>query len=1509
MKLDISTYQSSPSTVSASLTYILIGLLTFITYSSFSQISVTTSNTTDLSIENLVNDMLIGSGIKVTNVRIIGSEKSIGVFDDAMSDIQINQGIVLSTGKVSSIDMANNSENTGSTADQNFVGSDDDLQALSSNELKEVTGIEIEFIPQSSALEFKYVFASEEYPEFNCSKFNDIFAFFVSGPNPDGGTYDRHNIALVPDVNDPTGETFTDFPVWTNSVNNGIIGEGTNNDFCDKENESLAFSQYYNDNTGSLTFTFDGFLDVFKAKADLVPCEVYTIKIIIGDSNDFDFDSAVFLEANSLGTEEYTLFSNIGPDNTLYEGCQAGQIGVRFDQPVSETTEITIDILQSESSATADVDYQLSQPSVIVPAGESEATVDIRALIDEDIESTEIIKIVAGNSVCAIDTIVINVSDNRLERLFSDFHDQSICQPRSLASLGLPEKQDETLVFNSSFNIQDFGGPNDASIGVTTEIMIAGNYNFGNIIENICLDGISHPNLAEIKIVLQSPTGRYIGLVNPGQLSGNVFGELICLNDYIDLSKILQRVDGDLSGTWTLIIEDIELNQDRGSIDRVSFILNNPDELTYEIMDQNNDPVDLTTVVSMDDTFILSSADANGCTYLDTITITMIESVAPPINLTCQEIDRDRLLFSWSHEEPEVTFEIMVNENQEWMSIDQMSSFEIGDLSAGRTVTFAVRAISGMCNSIEERLLCGTPECIMPDIQILRRSNNTSSCDPNGLVEISSVTTKGPYQYIIDDVVYNNPIIDNLSQGDYTVTLIDGYGCDADIDFSIEGSPALKVEVEVENAYCGLQGFADLFITGGRPPFRYSWSNGSTENSAFGLDPGIYIYTITDNEGCEFVDSVEIFTSEAISIENIRTTDLSCALSNNGSISFDIVGGQSPIDISIYDSGDEEIDSTRYDELDVGEYQIVISDAFGCEDEGFFSITAPEPLAVTPQVVNNTCGNSNDGSLNLEISGGTGPYMIQWLDGSNGPLRQRLPAGRYDYIVTDAMGCDYQDVIEVSDLDTFIVDITTQDLSCFEALDGRISITENRGQIDQIIFDQDGINTANANLSAGRYCLTIISDTGCAIDTCITISQPAPIRTTTSITNNICFGSNDGAIQLDILNGDGPFVINDGAIEMTTDRQVMLDDLAPGMYTFDIIDVRGCLTSTIVEVMAAEQVSIDAIKTDNDCKGQTVGLIEMDISGINDPFEVIWQSHDSIVREGRVISSLSAGSYTASIITSRGCFYTYTTSINEPEEAISATAGIVDVSCFGAQDGQINVSVDGAAGSVSYMLNNGPPINDNRFSNLDEGLYMIEVTDQSDCSFVISDISIAEPEEFIVSLNTDTFTYEFQDVDVVLTLSGAQGDYDLFWQSDPVGQVPCMSCDSFTIYNIESTVIVALESIDDAGCVAYDEKRIFVQRANHIEVPSAFSPNGDNLHDQLHVYGTPGAIIQEFKIYDREGVNLYTLFDSQTNQKMEGWDGIYRGEVMPAGTYMWTAHVLFPDGRSNSYSGSTHVLR
>ena len=244
---------------------------------------VTDATTAPFTPENLITNIFLGQGVEVLSVNYSGAPQAVGYFKNGQQAIGIDRGILLTTGR------AAGECNTGSyganclgndfaSNSNSILTSDPDLASIATGDLKDLTVYTIKFVPTGDTVQFNYVFASEEYPEFSCSSFNDVFGFFISGPGINGPfSNNGENIATIPGTTQAV------------SINNIHPQNGA---ACPP-----SFLQYYNDNNGiALQPVYDGYTDVFTATAVVTPCETYTIKLAVADVT-----QAYFWKQNHLG--------------------------------------------------------------------------------------------------------------------------------------------------------------------------------------------------------------------------------------------------------------------------------------------------------------------------------------------------------------------------------------------------------------------------------------------------------------------------------------------------------------------------------------------------------------------------------------------------------------------------------------------------------------------------------------------------------------------------------------------------------------------------------------------------------------------------------------------------------------------------------------------------------------------------------------------------------------------------------------------------------------------------------------------------------------------------------------------------------------------------------------------------------------------------------------------------------------------------------------------------------
>ena len=374
--------------------------------------------------EGLV-EILVGEGVEFSNVTFSGFDCSAGFFNGP-SNIGFESGLVMATNGLEGITPGGFGGGFGGPGVDEDLTEQLEIVNASATNLNNLIVIEFDFIPTSDVVTFEYVFASNEYPGYTCSQFNDIFGFFLSGPGITGGFEDNAiNIALVPNPDDPT--TYTNTPVIINTINSGAPSFGDSAP-CDNIDPNWQdYSIFFTDNNTSETVSYPGFTVPLVATANVTACLTYHIKLAIADVADGALNSAVFLKENSFNSPppiEFVVESNtvniFNSDSeyidNLYEGC--GEASIIFERPEAIEGDIVFDF-QTSGEATDLVDFYLTNAlnnQIVMLDGESSVSLDILATYDELNEGYEelIIEILPVDYGCYEtdpDTVIFQLHD------------------------------------------------------------------------------------------------------------------------------------------------------------------------------------------------------------------------------------------------------------------------------------------------------------------------------------------------------------------------------------------------------------------------------------------------------------------------------------------------------------------------------------------------------------------------------------------------------------------------------------------------------------------------------------------------------------------------------------------------------------------------------------------------------------------------------------------------------------------------------------------------------------------------------------------------------------------------------------------------------------------------------------------------------------------------------------------------------------------------------------------
>ena len=511
-----------------------------------------------------------------------------------------------------------------------------------------------------------------------------------------------------------------------------------------------------------------------------------------------------------------------------------------------------------------------------------------------------------------------------------------------------------------------------------------------------------------------------------------------------------------------------------------------------------------------------------------------------------------------------------------------------------------------------------------------------------------------------------------------------------------------------------------------------------------------------------------------ITISNIEVTPSTCDGSMDGAISIDIEGGISPF---TFDWNPVNTNSSNIAGLITGSYDCIIEDASGCQT-AVNNIHVGVDQALSYQLENIkdvTCLDTDNGSIEISVEGGSGDYIYSWNSGSsNSPSISGLSVGIYVCTITDILGCeivtDSFNVVEAEIFSAFIDSI--KHLSCFEDQSGYLRVnTTGISPVERIEWSNGAIDVSEiSNLESNTYGVTVSSSDGCqsSVDL-IVITQPDELQFSfEAIEDVICFGGSDGSVDIVITGGTLPYEINWNNGDTTED----ISNLSSGFYFANITDDNGCdinTNSVLVSEFSPIELAIDSINH-VECPGSLDGFLEIQASGGGGEYEYFWNNVN--FADNNKIENAPAGIYTVTVVDRFGCKSMVTNfEIEELDEPIQLFFTIVDPNaCHGDETADIIIQANDFNPPLEFNWSNGikhiSGDGIDSLTNLRSGEYRVTVTDGEGCTGISSDIFISEPDELsFVTIIKDVSCLGSKDGEISLFVSGGTEDYTYAWSN------------------------------------------------------------------------------------------------------------------------------------------------
>ena len=395
------------------------------------------------------------------------------------------------------------------------------------------------------------------------------------------------------------------------------------------------------------------------------------------------------------------------------------------------------------------------------------------------------------------------------------------------------------------------------------------------------------------------------------------------------------------------------------------------------------------------------------------------------------------------------------------------------------------------------------------DIVITIDSENDITCynANNGSINITVTGGTGAYSYnwTKNTAPYDvTEDISNLSPGTYMVTVTDVNNCGPKTaSFTITEPPLLVVSlVSQTNILCygAATGVIAVGIVGGTPnpttfDYTYAWTgpNGFTANTQnlSNLLAGTYNLTVTDNNGCIKNLMVTLTQSTEIIIA-YTTTPITCYGANNASMSVTLSGGNPPYQFQWSNLST----SLSQNNLSAGNYTITVTDNVGCIKTATIVIPEAPVFTVNPIVTQITCNGANNGSINLNLTGGIAPVALTWSDGSTAGLtRNNLAPGTYTATISDGTPCYIVRTFTIVQPSPLVLSANlTNAFDCTNASSGAINLVVAGGTLPYSYSWSNGAVTEDlSNLTSGNYLVTVRDANGCIANGQYPIIRQDPI--------------------------------------------------------------------------------------------------------------------------------------------------------------------------------------------------------------------------------------------------------------------------------------------------------------------------------------------------------------------------------------------------------------------------------
>lgn len=796
-------------------------------------------------------------------------------------------------------------------------------------------------------------------------------------------------------------------------------------------------------------------------------------------------------------------------------------------------------------------------------------------------------------------------------------------------------------------------------------------------------------------------------------------------------------------------------------------------------------------------TYGVTITDANGCTGNASVTITEpagVTGTINPTNILCNGACNGQASVTASGGTSPYTYL--------WNDPALQTTATATGLCAGAytvQVTDANNCVTNINATITQ-----------PVAITLTTSTVDSHCNQSdGSATVTVANGTAPFTYAWSPGSQTTATASNIAAGTYTVTVTDANGCQKSTTANVtdQGSPTVSIAAS-GNVSCngGSDGFANASISGGTPPYSYSWSTTpvQTTSTASNLAAGTYSIVISDPNGCTSNTTVTITEPAALNGTISPLVDVTCNGGSDGSATIIASGGTGPYTYAWTAPGSPT--TATVNGLMAGTYTVTITDSKGCVLNVPVTISQPPALVVTTTNTTSYC-NLALGSATATVANGTSPYSYSWSNGATSATANNLTPGSYTVNVTDVNGCTGTSSTTVGNVPAGTASISaTTDASCASGSNGSATVSIGGGTAPYSYLWSNNQTTSTATgLSAGTYNVSVTDNNGCTSTASATVNEPAPMTAMVSVTSVTCYNTCNGSATAIPSGGITPYTYQ--WTDPLAQTGSGANNLCVGSDSVIITDANGCSIVKTYNVTQPSAVVLSETHTDATC-GQSNGSGTVSATGGVGPYSYSWSNGASTQTAG----SLAANTYVCTVTDGNGCQKNIPVSISNLSGPSLTISNVVHVSCFGGSNGQATVNASSGTSPYTYLWSNGST--NPTITNLTAGIYSVTVTDATNCTSSAS-VTISEPTDVVTNVTSvDPTCNGMCDGSATVSVVGGTGPYTYMWTPGS-GSTPTINGLCFGTY---SYVVTDANGCSKTGNVILNNPAVITASATSTSV-------------------------------------------------------------------------------------------